>query len=796
MAAHPRIGSLRSWSAVGIFALVLAGGGLGTVAPAGAAPTAAPWVATWSSSNVSPDTSGLSATGFANQTIRQIAHTSIAGTEVRLRLSNVFGSTPPSGTTDGGSMLDLARASSASPSAPYDLSGGTPALAGDPAPFRDPQLGQEQIFGISTAGHLFEVYRDSTTFALHPYDLSAAIGPAVPPLVGTPAPFVDPQSGAEQILARSVNGQVIDVARHLGDGGLGVYGLSGPGTPALAGDPAPFRDPQSGQEQIFGISTAGHLFEVYRDSTTFALHPYDLSAAIGPAVPPLVGTPAPFVDPQSGAEQILARSVNGQVIDVARHLGDGGLGVYGLSGPGTPALAGDPAPFRDPQSGQEQIFGISTAGDLFEVYRDSTTFGVAPYNLSGASTGSFPVVGRPSPFIDKGTGQEEIFARGTEGDSTAFDRLGGGLTFVNLNAEAGGGRVATGDPRPFTDPQSGGEQVLTNANGAAPPVAVSSAYVGLRAGGAGVVAGTNTPVTVGGSASFQLPAGTTIATDPILLSVPADSDLAVSLYLPGRTGPTTWHPAAIVTNYVAGGDQAGTVAAAPYATTSTSSYYLAGVDVTAPAGAGAVVALGASSTDGVGSTLGAERRWTNDLYRRIEAAGRGNQLSVLNAGISGNRLLTDGATSGQDTEARFARDVLGQPGVSTVIVASLANNDIGLNVGPGGQSVTAYDIIVGYQRLIAQAHAAGIAIVGGTVTPDEGAYYYTPAGEAKRQAVNSWILTSGAFDGAVDFATAVADPSDPHRILPAYDSGDHLHPNDVGYQAMANSVDLALLRPS
>lgn len=324
------------------------------------------------------------------------------------------------------------------------------------------------------------------------------------------------------------------------------------------------------------------------------------------------------------------------------------------------------------------------------------------------------------------------------------------------------------------------------------PLSVVVAEVGVSQSGVDVAPGSNHPVTVGGSPSFVIPAGGSARSDPVGLTTAPGSDLAVSVYLSAPTGPATWHPVALTTSYIAVGNHT-TDTMMPYQASASSWFFLSGVDVSAPAASVGVVAFGASTTDGLGSTFNANRRWLDDLNARVEAADPAAPASVTNEGISGNRLLTDGRTSGQSGETRFARDVLGQSGARTVIVSSLGNNDIGDKVGSNGQAITAGAMIAGYQQLIAHAHRAGLTIVGGTITPDEGAYYYTPAGGAVRQQVNSWILTSGAFDATIDFAGAVADPTDPSRLLAGYDAGDHLHLNDTGYRAMAQSVSLSLL---
>jgi lysophospholipase L1-like esterase len=217
-----------------------------------------------------------------------------------------------------------------------------------------------------------------------------------------------------------------------------------------------------------------------------------------------------------------------------------------------------------------------------------------------------------------------------------------------------------------------------------------------------------------------------------------------------------------------------------------------GIDVVPSAQiAGSVVALGDSITDGVHSTVNANNRWPNYLARRFDAL-HGRTMSVVDEGISGNRVLSDAGTAGVSALARLSRDVLQQPGSKDVILLE-GINDIGQSDLGTTPFVSADDLISAYKQIITQAHAAGLKIFGATLTPFEGAFYWSPAGEATREAVNHWILTSGAFDGTIDFASVTADPANPEMFNPAYDSGDHLHPNDAGYQAMANAINLKML---
>jgi lysophospholipase L1-like esterase len=349
----------------------------------------------------------------------------------------------------------------------------------------------------------------------------------------------------------------------------------------------------------------------------------------------------------------------------------------------------------------------------------------------------------------------------------------------------------------------GGNRVrirLSNEFGST-PLRIGAAHIALRAGGADIQAGTDRALTFSGNTSITIPPGAPVLSDPVELNVPALSDLSISLYLPGTVGATTIHGTASQTNYVSlPGDFTG-AASLPTARTILSWPFLTEVDVEggqAAAGA-ALVTLGNSITDGTRSTPDTNNRWPDWLARRLQTVrdpiqGINTRLGVINRGISGNRLLSnpaEGSLSGRSIQERFDRDVLAAAGVRYMTLM-IGINDIGNSSATS--PVTADDLIAGYRQVIARAHAKGIAVYGATLTPFEGAGYYSPEKEVVREAVNNWIRSSDEFDAVIDFDRVTRDPSHPTRFLPAYDSGDHLHPNDLGYQAMGNAVPLELFR--
>jgi lysophospholipase L1-like esterase len=318
-------------------------------------------------------------------------------------------------------------------------------------------------------------------------------------------------------------------------------------------------------------------------------------------------------------------------------------------------------------------------------------------------------------------------------------------------------------------------------------LAIGAAHVAIAGANATIVPGSDTSLTFQGAGSVTIPPGGLVLSDPANMAVAPLTNLAISLYVSGTNGPATWHPEANQTNYVSTtGDFTGAVAL-PVDYPVTSSYYLTDVEVAAASNALAIVALGDSITDGHRSTNNANHRWPDELAQRL--AGTPAPLAVVNEGIAGNRLLQNDV--GPSGLSRFDRDVLTQAGAAYVIVL-LGVNDIGKSSPT--QPVSAAQIIAGYSQLLARAHAQKLKYFGGTLTPFGRSVYDKPGNESVREVVNAYIRTNSIFDGMIDFDAAVRDPTAPTNLLAGYDSGDHLHPNDAGYLAMASAVSLSLFQ--
>jgi lysophospholipase L1-like esterase len=304
-------------------------------------------------------------------------------------------------------------------------------------------------------------------------------------------------------------------------------------------------------------------------------------------------------------------------------------------------------------------------------------------------------------------------------------------------------------------------------------------------------------VTFNGHVDVLIPMGAEYISDPLNYPVAALSDLAITIQIETAPGQETGHPGSRATSYLAAGVPASS-AELTGAQTFDHWYFLSGVDVSAPADASSMVALGDSITDGHGATTNGNDRWTDVLAARLLHSPDTDKVAVLNEGIGGNRLLLDGL--GPNALARFDRDVLAQTGVRYLIVLD-GINDIGVLTRTAPASEEQHEDLVrhmigAYQQIILRAHAHGIKVIGGTVMPFMGSGYYHPieSNENDRRMVNAWIRAAGHFDAVIDFDKIMADPAHPDRLRPDYDCGDHLHPSPAGYRAMADSISLALFR--
>ena len=336
---------------------------------------------------------------------------------------------------------------------------------------------------------------------------------------------------------------------------------------------------------------------------------------------------------------------------------------------------------------------------------------------------------------------------------------------------------------------------LSNAYGLRTLV-LGGAQVALRDTGARIVPGSGRKLTFGGEDGVAIPAGALVVSDAVALEVPPLADLAVSIHVSGawpETFQITGHGNAHQTNYVSpAGDHTAAVAL-PVEATTENWYLLTGIDVLAPRGAGGIVAFGDSLTDANISTLDANMRWPDQLARRLAARRGGRTLGVMNHGIGGNRILHD--TRGDSGLRRFDRDALAQPGVTHVIVF-LGTNDLRNRWAKPEEEVTAAQMIAGLKQLAVRAQVHGVKIYGCTLLPYENETFlpgaWTPAREQHRVAVNAWMRESRAFDHVIDFDQTLRDPAHPTSMLPKYDCGDHLHPGDLGYRTLGDSIDLAL----
>ena len=317
------------------------------------------------------------------------------------------------------------------------------------------------------------------------------------------------------------------------------------------------------------------------------------------------------------------------------------------------------------------------------------------------------------------------------------------------------------------------------------PVTMNSVNIALSRGGGTVDSSTHRALMFNGSASTSLAPGQTIMSDPLDFPLSPLSDLALTIHFGNTSSNVTGHPGSRATSYLIRGNSANSSTMSP-AVTTPHWYILTAIDVLSDSSAAAIIVLGDSITDGRGSATDGNNRWPDCLARRLVTGSATPAISVINQGIGGNAVLSGGL--GPPALARFDRDVLQQPGARWLIILE-GVNDIG---NSQAEEAIATNLIAAYEQMIEKAHTRKLRVYGVPILPFAGSRYFSAAHEAARQQVNRWIRSSGKFDGVIDLEAAVCDPANPQALLPAYDSGDHLHLNPLGYQTMAEAVDLTL----
>ncbi|WP_282138454.1 SGNH/GDSL hydrolase family protein [Rossellomorea aquimaris] len=318
------------------------------------------------------------------------------------------------------------------------------------------------------------------------------------------------------------------------------------------------------------------------------------------------------------------------------------------------------------------------------------------------------------------------------------------------------------------------------------PLAIEEVHVAISQKGSEIDPDTDQQVTFNGESTLSIPPGERKFSDSISLELSGDKALAVSLYVKEKSGPVTWHPISMQTTYISNGNDVSKSVSSAFNEQENSWFWLDGVDTLADSSVKGIVVMGSSIANGNSSTVNKNRRWPDYLARRLKQ--KDSDLTIMNAGISGNQLINSLPDKGENAYARLERDVFNQSGVKAVILHQ------GLNDIRHYPEYDADKIIERMKQIIDSTHDQGLTIYGGTLTPFKGSGMFTSKGENTRQEVNDWIRTSGEFDGVIDFDKALRDPDEPERYLQKYDSGDHLHPNDAGYKRMADTVDLPLFK--
>lgn len=345
--------------------------------------------------------------------------------------------------------------------------------------------------------------------------------------------------------------------------------------------------------------------------------------------------------------------------------------------------------------------------------------------------------------------------------------------------------------RMVVHPHMQGDQLrihLTNVFGEQ-AVVIEQVQVALSTAGASTAAGTSHPVTFDGSQSVTLPIGKAVTSDPVPMNLKQNQNVTVSLFISRPSGPVTWHRYSMQKTYVADGNHVSDQKGVSFNGSDQDWFWLDGLDVRALSSVkGAIAVIGDSIVNGNHSKVNANHRWPDYLAKRLNAE-QPNTWSIINSGISANRLLSQTPIIGEKPINRIQRDAFDLTGIKGVIISEGLND-----IRHSPDQVTSDQLINEMKKLIKAGHKKGLKVYGATLVPYKGAKLYSENGEKTREQVNHWIRTSGAFDGILDFDQAVRDPAHPKQYRPGYHAEDHFHPNDKGYQLMANSVDLSIFK--
>ncbi|WP_290861583.1 SGNH/GDSL hydrolase family protein [Hamadaea sp.] len=769
---------------------------LGSTTAVSADPAAPPpdgWVGTWSAA--ATGTVPNLPTGYADRTIRNVVHTSVGGSGVRVTLTNVLGTTAVRmdavtvavaavGTAPNavaGTMRSLTFGGATSVTIPA----GGEALS-DPIPYAVPEDGDllVSVYTPAASGPVtYHQVANQTSYLSVTGDHAAEESGAAFTSAITFWPYV---SGVDVL--GEAEGAVVTLGDSITDGNASTRNANHRWPDYLAD--RLIAEPGATRLGVLnaGISSNRLLSNTWNPNALSRLDRDVLTAPGARSVVVLLGINDIGGQPQHHEPSEIIAGLR----QVAAQVQAKGMRITG----------GTLTPFGGSSNYTEELEGVRQAVNAF--IRDSGVFDAVADFDAALRDPAAPT--RLRPDYDSG---DHLHPK-----DAGYQAMAAVVDLDKLDSRPAGHWVSTwqtamarttpgadlGMPnysiRNVVHTSVGGDAArvrLSNALGSAPVLMGRvTAALATRPDGPEAVAGTMREVTFGGLPSVTIPAGAEVLSDPIALDVPADADLLVTVYTPSPSGPVTEHPRSYQTSFrTADGDHAADEQGSAFTQPTTAWYYVTGVDVSSSGVHGAVVTFGDSITDGDRSTTSANHRWPDILADRLAAENGPTKLGVVNSGLSGNRILdssTGTGIGGPNAYARLNRDMLTTSGARTVIVLEGVNDILNL-AHPDPEALK-----LALKQLAAQAHAQGLRVIVGTITPIKGWRSYTEERDAVRQAVNSYIRTSADFDAVIDFDAVVRDPADPQRIDPAYDSGDHLHPSDAGYRVMAEAIDLRTLR--